>query len=43
VVRAGPPAEAGQRAFDAALARLRSAAKVSIDREAVLRAAPSPH
>jgi parvulin-like peptidyl-prolyl isomerase len=35
--------EAGQRALDAALARLRAAAKVSVDREAVLRAAPSPH
>jgi parvulin-like peptidyl-prolyl isomerase len=42
-VMARARAEAGQRAFDAALARLRSAAKVSIDREAVLRAAPSPH
>jgi parvulin-like peptidyl-prolyl isomerase len=36
-------AEAGQRALDAALARLRVAARISIDREAVLRAAPSPH
>jgi peptidyl-prolyl cis-trans isomerase C len=36
-------AEAGQRAYDATLARLRSKAKISIDREAVLRAAPSPH
>jgi peptidyl-prolyl cis-trans isomerase C len=36
-------AEAGQRATDATLARLRSKAKISIDREAVLRAAPSPH
>ncbi len=36
-------AESGQRALDATLARLRSAARVSLDREAVLRAAPSPH
>ncbi len=36
-------AEAGQRAIDATLARLRSKARISIDREAVLRAAPSPH
>jgi parvulin-like peptidyl-prolyl isomerase len=35
--------ESGQRALDVVLARLRSAAKVSIDREAVLRAAPPPH
>lgn len=36
-------AEAGQRALDAELARLRAAARISVDREAVLRAAPSPH
>lgn len=35
--------EAGQRALESALSRLRSAARISIDREAVLRAAPSPH
>ncbi len=35
--------EAGQRALDASLARLRGAARISTDREAVLRAAPSPH
>jgi len=42
-VSARARAEAGQRALDAELARLRAAAKVSVDREAVLRAAPSPH
>jgi parvulin-like peptidyl-prolyl isomerase len=35
--------EAGQRAYDTTLARLRAAARISIDREAVLRAAPSSH
>ena len=36
-------AEAGQRDLDALLARLRGSSKISIDHEAVLRAAPSPH
>ncbi len=35
--------EAGQRALEATLARLRAGARISIDREAALRAAPSPH
>jgi parvulin-like peptidyl-prolyl isomerase len=42
-VSARARAETGQRAFEATLARLRADARITVDREAVLRAAPSPH
>jgi peptidyl-prolyl cis-trans isomerase C len=42
-VTARARAEAGQRALDSALAGLRATARIFVDREAVLRAAPSPH